>query len=217
MGQTRISDVAKRRVGHLSKGYRQRVGLAAALVHDPSVLILDEPTNGLDPTQIREARSLIRELSDNRTTLLCSHILPEVERTCDRVIIMAGGEIRADGTPSDLIRSAQRSPRYIVEVRTNPSAGIEHALKTLATVPGIAMSKPAPQQPLDANKGWSIIELEATPGEQDLREAIAATAEDSGLFIRELRTLMPSLESLFVQLVDTALPETDLAADGGGA
>ncbi|MEZ6165581.1 MAG: ABC transporter ATP-binding protein [Phycisphaerales bacterium] len=204
MGQTRISDVAKRRVGHLSKGYRQRVGLAAALVHDPKVLILDEPTNGLDPTQIREARSLIRELSEHRTTLLCSHILPEVERTCDRVIIMAGGQIRADGTPSELIRSAQRSPKYIVEVRTNPSAGIEHALRTLAGVPGVAMSKPAPNQPLDANKGWSIIELEAEPGENDLREAIAASAEDHGLFIRELRTLMPTLESLFVQLVDTA-------------
>lgn len=206
MGQTRISDVAKRRVGHLSKGYRQRVGLAAALVHDPKVLILDEPTNGLDPTQIREARSLIRELSEKRTTLLCSHILPEVERTCDRVIIMAGGVIRADGTPSELIRSGQRSTRYIVEVRTNPSAGIEHALRVLAGVPGVAMSKPAAQQPLDAHKGWSIIEVEAAHGEQDLREAIAASAEDQGLFIRELRTLVPTLESLFVQLVDTASP-----------
>lgn len=213
MGQTRISDVAKRRVGHLSKGYRQRVGLAAALVHDPSVLILDEPTNGLDPTQIREARSLIRELSENRTTLLCSHILPEVERTCDRVIIMAGGEIRADGTPGDLIRSHQKSPKYIVEVRTNPSAGIEHALRTLAGVPGVALSKPAPQQPLDAHKGWSLIEVEAAPGEQDLREAIAAAAEDNGLFIRELRTQMPTLESLFVQLVDTAQP---VATETGG-
>ncbi len=204
MGQTRITDVAKRRVGHLSKGYRQRVGLAAALVHDPKVLILDEPTNGLDPTQIREARSLIRELSEHRTTLLCSHILPEVERTCDRVIIMAGGEIRADGTPSELIRSGQRSTRYIIEVRTNPSAGIEHALRVLAAVPGVAVSKPAPQQPLDAHKGWSIIEVEAAHGEQDLREAIAAAAEDHGLFIRELRTLVPTLESLFIQLVDTA-------------
>jgi ABC-2 type transport system ATP-binding protein len=209
MGQTRISDVAKRRVGHLSKGYRQRVGLAAALVHDPKVLILDEPTNGLDPTQIREARSLIRELSEKRTTLLCSHILPEVERTCDRVIIMAGGVIRADGTPSELIRSGQRSTRYIVEVRTNPSAGIEHALRVLAGVPGVAMSKPAAQQPLDAHKGWSIIEVEAAHGEQDLREAIAASAEDQGLFIRELRTLVPTLESLFVQLVDTASPGPD--------
>ncbi|HCT45373.1 MAG TPA: hypothetical protein DF699_09185 [Phycisphaerales bacterium] len=215
MGQTRIGDVAKRRVGHLSKGYRQRVGLAAALVHDPKVLILDEPTNGLDPTQIREARSLIRELSENRTTLLCSHILPEVERTCDRVIIMAGGEIRADGTPNDLILSAQRSARYIVEVRTNPSAGIEHALRTLAAVPGVAISKPGAQQPLDAHKGWSIVELEAAPGEQDLREAIAAAAEDHGLFIRELRTLMPTLESLFVQLVDTAQPVPGKPEDGG--
>jgi ABC-2 type transport system ATP-binding protein len=204
MGQTRIADVAKRRVGQLSKGYRQRVGLAAALVHDPKVLILDEPTNGLDPTQIREARSLIRELSEDRTTLLCSHILPEVERTCDRVIIMAGGQIRADGTPSELIHSAQRSPKYIIEVRTNPSAGIEHALRTLAGVPGVAVSRAADNQPLDANKGWSIIELEAEPGEHDLREAIAAAAEDHGLFIRELRTQMPTLESLFVQLVDTA-------------
>lgn len=204
MGQTRITDVAKRRVGHLSKGYRQRVGLAAALVHNPKVLILDEPTNGLDPTQIREARSLIRELSEKRTTLLCSHILPEVERTCDRVIIMAGGEIRADGTPSELIQSGQRSTRYIVEVRTNPSAGIEHALRVLAGVPGVAISKPAPKQPLDANKGWSVIEVEAAHGEHDLREAIAAAAEDHGLFIRELRTLVPTLESLFVQLVDTA-------------
>ncbi|CAN0580834.1 unnamed protein product, partial [Laminaria digitata] len=160
----------------------------------------------LDPTQIREARSLIRELSERRTTLLCSHILPEVERTCDRVIIMAGGEIRADGTPKQLIQSAQRSTRYIVEVRTNPSAGIEHALRVLAGVPGVAMSKPAPEQPLDANKGWSILEVEAAHGEQDLREAIAAAAEDQGLFIRELRTLVPTLESLFVQLVDTASP-----------
>ena len=204
MGQTRITDVSKRRVGHLSKGYRQRVGLAAALVHDPKVLILDEPTNGLDPTQIREARSLIRELSEHRTTLLCSHILPEVERTCDRVIIMAGGQIRADGTPNQLIHNAQQSPKYIIEVRTNPSAGIEHVLRTLAGVPGVAMSKPAPQQPLDAHKGWSIVEVEAEPGEEDLREAIAAAAEDHGLFIRELRAQMPSLESLFVQLVDTA-------------
>lgn len=206
MAQTRITDVARRRVGHLSKGYRQRVGLAAALVHDPQVLILDEPTNGLDPTQIREARSLIRELSEQRTTLLCSHILPEVERTCDRVIIMAGGRIRADGTPSELIDNAQRSTRYIVEIRTNPSAGIEHALRTLAAVPGVALTRPAPNQPLDAGRGWSLVEVEAAPGEPDLRESIAAAADDQGLFIRELRTLAPTLESLFVQLVDTAAP-----------
>jgi len=204
MAQTKITDVARRRVGQLSKGYRQRVGLAAALVHNPQVLILDEPTNGLDPTQIREARSLIGELSEHRTTLLCSHILPEVERTCDRVIVMAGGVIRADGSPSELINASPGPVRYIVEIRTNPSAGIKHALRTLASIPGVAATKPAPNQPDDADAGWSTIELEAAPGEGDLREAIAATGDDAGLFIRELRKVVPTLESLFVHLVDTA-------------
>jgi len=216
MSQTRISDVARRRVGHLSKGYRQRVGLAAALVHDPQVLILDEPTNGLDPTQIREARSLIRELSEHRTTLLCSHILPEVERTCDRVIVMAGGQIRADGTPGELINASPGPVRYIVEIRTNPSAGIEHALRVLASIPGVAASKPAPTQPDDASAGWSTVELEAAPGETDLREAIAASADDHGLFIRELRKVVPTLESLFVHLVDTASTVHTTSVSQGG-
>ena len=211
MAQTRITDVAKRRVGQLSKGYRQRVGLAAALVHNPQVLILDEPTNGLDPTQIREARSLIRELSQDRTTLLCSHILPEVERTCDRVIVMAGGQIRADGTPSQLINASPGPIRYIIEVRTNPSAGIEHALRTLAAVPGVAIAKPAPIQPNDASQGWSTIEVESAPQEHDLREALAAASEDHGLFIRELRKVVPTLESLFIQLVDTASPVASIS------
>ena len=203
MAQTRITQVARRRVGQLSKGYRQRVGLAAALVHDPQVLILDEPTNGLDPTQIRDARSLIRELSQDRTTLLCSHILPEVERTCDRVIVLAGGQIRADGTPKELINDSPGPVRYIVELRTNPRAGMEHALRVLASIPGVATSKASQNQPIDAAAGWSTIELEAAHGEVDLREAIAASAEDGGLFIRELRKIIPTLESLFVQLVET--------------
>lgn len=205
MAQTQITQVARRRVGHLSKGYRQRVGLAAALVHNPQVLILDEPTNGLDPTQIRDARSLIRELSQDRTTLLCSHILPEVERTCDRVIVMAGGHIRADGTPKELINDSPGPVRYIIEIRTNPRAGTEHALRVLASIPGVATSKAAQNQPMDAAGGWSTIEIEAAHGESDLREAIAASAEDSGLFIRELRKIVPTLESLFVQLVETPI------------
>ncbi|MGV6814391.1 MAG: ABC transporter ATP-binding protein [Phycisphaerales bacterium] len=206
MATTRITQVARRRVGHLSKGYRQRVGLAAALVHNPSVLILDEPTNGLDPTQIHDTRSLIRELSENRTTLVCSHILPEVERTCDRVIVMVAGQIRADGTPTDLVNSSSGPTRYIVEIRTNPSAGIEHALRIGASIPGIATSKPAHTQPADAHAGWSTIELEALPNEPDLREAIAAGVDDHGLFIRELRQVVPTLESLFIQLVDQPAP-----------
>lgn len=216
MGMTRITNVASRRVGQLSKGYRQRVGLAAALVHNPQVLILDEPTNGLDPTQIHDTRSLIRELSQDRTTLVCSHILPEVERTCDRVIVMAGGQVRADGTPTELINASPGPVRYIVEIRTNPSAGIEHALRVLAAVPGVALSKPAPDQPEDAAKGWSIIELEAAPAESDLREAIAASADDNGLFIRELRKIVPTLETIFMQLVDTAPAQTSTSTAQGG-
>ena len=204
MAQTRITQVARRRVGQLSKGYRQRVGLAAALVHDPQVLILDEPTNGLDPTQIRDARSLIRELSQDRTTLLCSHILPEVERTCDRVIVMAGGQIRADGTPKELINNSPGPVRYVVEIRTNPRAGMEHALRVMASIPGVATSKAAQNQPMDAASGWSTIDIEAAHGESDLREAIAASAEDNGLFIRELSKLVPTLESLFVELVESS-------------
>lgn len=217
MAMTRITNVAKRRVGHLSKGYRQRVGLAAALVHDPKVLILDEPTNGLDPTQIHDTRSLIRELSEHRTTLVCSHILPEVERTCDRVIVMAGGQIRADGTPKELINASPGPVRYIVEIRTNPSAGIEHALRVLAAIPGVALTKPSPNQPSDAVKGWSIIEIEAAPTESDLREAIAATADDSGLFIRELRKIVPTLESLFIQIVDSPMASVNAPLVQGGS
>ena len=218
MSMTRITDVAKRRVGHLSKGYRQRVGLAAALVHDPKVLILDEPTNGLDPTQIHDTRSLIRELSEHRTTLVCSHILPEVERTCDRVIVMAGGQIRADGTPKELIESSTGPVRYIIEIRTNPTAGIGHPLRVLAAVHGVATTKPAPTQPIDASKGWSTIEVEAAPGQADLREALAATSDDAGLFIRELRKVIPTLESLFIRLVDSpepspAAPQTTQGGD----
>jgi len=207
MALTKVTNVSTRRVGQLSKGYRQRVGLASALVHNPQVLILDEPTNGLDPTQIHETRSLIRELSEQRTTLVCSHILPEIERTCDRVIVMAGGRIRANGTPSELINASSGSTRYIVEIRTNPSAGIEHALRVLASIPGVATTKPAPVQPSDAANGWSTIELEAAPREGDLREAIAAGVDDQGLFIRELRKLVPTLESLFAQLVDSPAVE----------
>ncbi|MCA9302654.1 MAG: ABC transporter ATP-binding protein [Phycisphaerales bacterium] len=204
MAQTRITEVARRRVGQLSKGYKQRVGLAAALVHNPPVLILDEPTNGLDPSQIRESRSLIRELADQKTLLLCSHILPEVERTCDRVIVMAGGRVRADGTPKQLVESAPGPVLYTVEVRTNPTAGTEHALRVLATVPGVAATRAADDQPVDQAQGWSRIVLEAAPGEVDLREAIAATTEDRGLFVRELSRNTASLESLFIHLVDTA-------------
>jgi len=212
MERCRITDVAKRRIGHLSKGYRQRVGLAAALIHDPPVLILDEPTNGLDPTQIRSARSLIRELAEDKTMLLCSHILPEVELTCDRVLVMAGGKVRADGVPSELVRSAGGPVRYVVELRTNPAAGPEHAIRALASVAGAASAERDPHQPDDHDRGWTRAIVHATPDAPDLREPIAGALEDRGLFVRELTRVTPSLESLFVRLMDEAAPAAESTA-----
>ena len=209
-----LQDMRGRRIGHLSKGYKQRTGLAAALLHDPPVLILDEPTNGLDPSQIREARSLIRELGTDRTMLLCSHILPEIERTCDRVIIMAGGTVRADGDPDELVRRAPGPDRYAVEIRTNPSARITHAVGVLMRVHGADDVRPTGRQPPDADAGWSRLTVTAVPGAADLREAIAGAAADAGLFIRELRPERPTLESLFVHLVDEARMESGEAVLG---
>lgn len=146
-----LGDVASRRISQLSKGYRQRVGLAAALLHNPRVLILDEPANGLDPTQIQETRKLIRELSKERTVLVSSHILPEVERTCDRVIIMSRGRVRADGTPERLLHAHENRhpPVHCVEVladtRTSTLASdqgwsgeISRIMNNLKAIPGVA-------------------------------------------------------------------------------
>lgn len=214
MDRCRIADVAKRRIGHLSKGYRQRVGLASALIHDPPVLILDEPTNGLDPSQIRSARSLIKELAEDKTMLLCSHILPEVELTCDRVLVMAGGRVRADGVPSELVRSAGGPVRYIVELRTNPAAGPEHAVRSLATVPGAASAELDPNQPADHERGWTRAIVHAMPDSGDLREPIAGALEDRGLFVRELTRVTPSLETMFVRLMDDASPDDPATTEG---
>ncbi|MEZ6244223.1 MAG: ABC transporter ATP-binding protein [Phycisphaerales bacterium] len=199
----RVGELASRRIGALSKGYRQRVGLAAALLHDPPVLILDEPTNGLDPNQIREARTLIRELAAERTMLLCSHILPEIERTCDRVIIMAGGRICADGTPESLTGAGGAPRRYAMEVRSNPSAGAGYTIGRLSGIAGVARIEATGEQPSDAAGGWTRLRVEGEPGAGDLREALAGAAADAGLFVRELRPERETLEEVFVRVVES--------------
>ena len=118
---------ARKTIGHLSKGYRQRVGLADSLLHNPPVLILDEPTVGLDPTQIRETRKLVKELGGDHTVMLSTHILPEVEAVCDRAIIIAGGKIVAQGTPEELRASRRMEARVLVECR-GPAKEVETAL-----------------------------------------------------------------------------------------
>ena len=200
----RVGAMARRRIGALSKGYRQRVGLASAMLHNPPVLILDEPTNGLDPGQIRETRSLMRELARDRTMLVCSHILPEIERTCDRVVVMAGGQIRADGSPEELTSGRGAPARYVIEVRTNPSDHGRFAAARLGAVAGVASVWSDEAQPDDAASGWTRLIVEAQPGARDLREALSGAAADAGLFVRELTRRRRSLEEVFVELVDEA-------------
>lgn len=196
----RLNDVRSRRVGQLSKGYKQRVGLAAAMLHDPAVLILDEPTTGLDPSQIREARRLIRELAENRTVLVSSHILPEVELTCDRVLIIAGGAIRADGSPSQLVAGLAPEAPYIVEVDALPFGGAAKAAESLQRIAGAAGAKL--ETGPDTNGKWARVIVTPAAGTADLREPIARTALAAGATIRELHRQAATLEQLFLRVVE---------------
>jgi ABC-2 type transport system ATP-binding protein len=199
-----LTDVRRRRIGHLSKGYKQRVGLAGAMLHDPPVLILDEPTSGLDPAQIRETRGLIRELAHKRTVIVSSHILPEVEKTCDRVIIIARGRIRADGAPADLLARLRESSPYVVEVETSAA---EIARQVLSRVSGVATVEIAQAgagmgttSPLSA--GWARLTVTSTTGAIDLREPLAVAAAGAQLTVRELHRESPTLEQLFLQVIE---------------
>lgn len=214
-----LKEVRERRIGHLSKGYRQRVGLAAAIIHNPPVLILDEPANGLDPEQIRQMRALIRELGAERTVLVSSHLLPEVERTCDRVIIIARGLVRADGSPESLLRQANTAIITEVKPDQNASRSPEEALRQLPGVTAIET------EPLDG--GWVRLRVTtstvpahvpipgntprdaqpAAPSESpaptdDARAAIASALAASGAALRELRAEQPSLESLYMSSIE---------------
>ena len=189
-----LTDVQTRRIAHLSKGYRQRVGLAAALLHDPQLLILDEPTSGLDPSQIAETRALIRDLSGDRTMLLVSHILPEVEKTCDRIVVFARGRIRADGPPADLLRSVARA--FIVEARRDAEAPI--ATDALRAIIGV---RSVTTEPLDG--AWTRIRIESDSTD-DLREPLARVCAEHRWLVRELRPETASLEAFYLRLIERA-------------
>jgi len=224
----KLLEVMHRRIGHLSKGFRQRVGLASAILHDPPVLILDEPSNGLDPAQIRETRTLIRDLAMNRTVLVSSHILPEVERTCDRVVIIARGRIRADGAPQGLLSRmlrqvpAKHSVELYIETRADPENGnrseldrIAGKLKNLAGVASIAREPIHGEKPEGTGQvaEWVRLALLPEPTHPDLREAIARTLSIHGVLYRELRRQAPTLEQLFMRVIEQdGAPE---AAEGG--
>lgn len=184
-----IADVGSRIIGQLSKGYRQRVGLAESLVHDPELLILDEPTIGLDPNQIRLVRGLITQLAERHTILLSTHILSEVEMTCKRVLIIHKGRIVASDTPDRLRRRMAGEFAIAVELQ-GPRPDIERALRETPGVTDIQC---------DGGEPWGRYTVR-TRKEEDPRPAIAELAAQRGWPLRELHREAATLEDIFVNL-----------------
>jgi ABC-2 type transport system ATP-binding protein len=190
MKRTHVDDMASRHCGKLSKGYRQRVGLAQAILHNPDVLILDEPTAGLDPKQIIETRDLIRSLSGDHTIVLSTHILPEVAQTCQRVVIINKGRVVAVDTPENLTARLRGSETMYVQVDA-PGADVAG---TLATVPGVTRVGRADQR-VDSG----AFEVESDRG-RDVRRDLAREIVMRGWGLLELRPMRMSLEEIFLQV-----------------
>jgi ABC-2 type transport system ATP-binding protein len=188
-----LEPVRSRLIGTLSKGYRQRVGISQALVGSPQVLILDEPTAGLDPEQVAEMRAFIRTLRGERTVVLSTHVLPEVEATCDRVIIMNNGRVLAVDTSENLNRRLRLTSQVYVEV-AGPGAEIAECLRGLADVVSV--------EPQAATTNGTVALIVTTTKDADVREAISAAIVRGGWGLRELRPLSLSLEEIFLSLVN---------------
>jgi ABC-2 type transport system ATP-binding protein len=200
-GRCGLGDVAGKLVGELSKGFRQRLGLAQAILHDPDILILDEPTSGLDPNQIVEIRSLIKELGKEKTVILSTHILPEVQATCTRILIISGGKLVADDTP-EALRAREKGSRYRVVVESNGTA--QDAIRDkLAGIGGVARC-----EKLASEAGAHAFALDAG-GSADLRRTIFRAAVDNQWPLLELVRESVSLEEVFRNLTtrDDARPE----------
>jgi len=189
--KTNIQDKRAELIKRLSRGYKQRVGLAQALVHDPEVIILDEPTVGLDPKQIIEVRHLIKGLAGSHTIILSTHILPEVSMTCDRVVIINKGKVAAVDTPQNLTSRLKGGQRIRVEVQA-PEKPLENLL---AQIPG-AHRVSVEQARAD---GRLTATVETAPG-QDIRSQIAARIVEKGWALFELRGVSMSLEDIFLEL-----------------
>lgn len=189
-----LNEVSKKLIGTLSKGYRQRVGLADALVNKPDLLILDEPTNGLDPNQIRQVRELIRQLGERHTILISTHILHEVEMTCGRVIIIDRGNIKASDTPQNLVRRLRSAGTVTLEVQTDP----ETVIAEVSKLPGIVSA-----QHLDTRQDWASIEIR-TETNVDVREELHELAVKKKWPLRELSRRQASLEDAFVDITHHA-------------
>jgi len=199
-----ISHVAHRLIGTLSKGYRQRVGIAQALVGRPRVLILDEPTAGLDPEQVVEVRHLIRNLRGESTVILSTHILSEVEATCDRVIIINRGQVLAVDTPRNLNQRLRHGSQIHVEV-AGPAAAVIDRLRAITGVVNV--------EPCDAVSDGSVALIVGTREDHDLRAEVAAAITAAHWDLLELRPVTLSLENIFLSLVADGEPSAPVGTD----
>lgn len=190
-----LEKVIRKSIGELSKGYRQRVGLAQALIHDPDILILDEPTAGLDPNQIVEMRSLIKQLGAEKTVILSTHILPEVEATCDRAVIINEGAIVASGTTEELVNMGESGDTVHVQIRGLPWR-IEAELSAMTQVASFKkVDEPEPE--------LHRYEVKPGYGGENITEDLFRMVVDNNWSLVELRKVTASLEDVFRQLTTT--------------
>jgi ABC-2 type transport system ATP-binding protein len=197
MGKCRVGDVRRTLIGKLSKGYRQRVGLAQAILNSPEVLILDEPTAGLDPKQIIETRELIKGLGGDHTIVLSTHILPEVSMTCGRVLIINKGKVVAEDTPANLTHRLKGSAALHLEVRGEAGA----VAQAIRAVPGVIEVRPR-------GEGHGVVEVEVEVEKgRDVRAELASAVVGRGLGLLGLQQVGMSLEEIFLHLTTTETGE----------
>jgi ABC-2 type transport system ATP-binding protein len=201
--RARVTDMADRYCWKLSKGYRQRVGIAQALIHDPDVLILDEPTAGLDPRQIIETRQLIKDLAGDHTIILSTHILPEVSQTCQRVVIINHGQVVAIDTPDNLTAQAGDSEVVYLKIDTLGT----NVTPTLTAVPGVTNISTT-----ETNGTIVSLQVETQQGE-NIRQQLAAAVVNQGAGLLELRPMQMSLEEVFLSLITEEVPEESVSEE----